>query len=294
MEKKIELKLFTDLEFPDEITFLIFEQCYDEKDIYEYFMQALKNVKNIRLVNRKFNEFTSELLRGIKRIAKKRFVKNLSQEEWSKFVKNINQDLSNAWKKYQKQNLTKQEESKLLKQVIELIIANPDTKEIRIEYIGPLRHPIVINLLQFIARTNLFIKLIPILAFYKINMNEQDINGDTALHSAVYRRHLDAIKQICEYGGDVNALNNKKKSVVHWIAKKIIEKNACEVGKDINILRIFIEYGADPKIKNKKNKTVKDVLTSYIQGDFTKNPTSTEFITEYLSSLQNLDTNILQ
>jgi uncharacterized protein len=93
-----------------------------------------------------------------------------------------------------------------------------------------------------------------------VAVNERDANGVTPLHRAVRFRSPAAVKELIAHGADVNALDKKTKStplhraVTNTGAPATAGKMDCA----LEIAKLLLAHGADPRIKNKSGKTAFD------------------------------------
>ncbi len=81
--------------------------------------------------------------------------------------------------------------------------------------------------------------------------NEQDLQGNSALHIACYNNCFASIKRLIAHGFAINALNHDGETPLHL---------ACRGPRVISpIVRYLLEYGADPRIICGKGKSAQDV-----------------------------------
>eukprot|EP01111_Echinosteliopsis_oligospora_P009511 TRINITY_DN279_c2_g1_i5.p1 TRINITY_DN279_c2_g1~~TRINITY_DN279_c2_g1_i5.p1 ORF type:complete len:321 (-),score=99.17 TRINITY_DN279_c2_g1_i5:311-1273(-) len=76
----------------------------------------------------------------------------------------------------------------------------------------------------------------------KVDINEKDEYGDTALHTSVSKGRLAIVKFLLENGADVNAKNEAGSTPLH---KVILAKH-----DQLNILRVLLSYDADTTVRN--------------------------------------------
>ncbi|KAH8582361.1 methyltransfer with N-terminal ankyrin repeats [Cryptosporidium sp. chipmunk genotype I] len=92
-----------------------------------------------------------------------------------------------------------------------------------------------------------------ILDNYKIDVDYQDDNGNTALHKSSANGHLDIVCELLERRASINRQNNNGNSPLHWAVtnkkKEVIIKLLSD-GREIE------EGGADVLLKNSLNKSV--------------------------------------
>ncbi|HEY1599937.1 MAG TPA: ankyrin repeat domain-containing protein [Pirellulales bacterium] len=97
-----------------------------------------------------------------------------------------------------------------------------------------------------------------------VSVNERDANGVTPLHRAVRFRSPAAVKELIAHGANVNILDKKSKStplhraVTTTGAPATAGKSACA----LEIAKLLLASGADPRIKNKGGKTPLDYAKS--------------------------------
>jgi len=96
-----------------------------------------------------------------------------------------------------------------------------------------------------------------------------DINGEspadqsiisTPLLSAVYYGRLDAARLLIEFGADVNRVSQKGNAALH---QAITFTN----GNSIEFVRLFLESGANPDLKNGQRITPRQLAKSHPSGD---------------------------
>jgi len=235
--------------FSDEIVLQVLEYYLLQKslgnnDIFKYFIEMRKVIKSVRGVDHRFNAFTKQLVQYAKRIAKKRFAAELSTNDQSVLRKKLIAAFARA--RANKKLDEKLEEDKLAFEAAVLIVAGVDHNNITVECDGPV-HQLKVPLLNFIARTNVLVKLIPLLSIYRMNINDQDIINNTALHYAVELCHDDVVQKICECGGDVTIMGYEDKTVLqkamYGLTKAQNEKQADLEIRFLRIMKILIEYG---------------------------------------------------
>lgn len=86
------------------------------------------------------------------------------------------------------------------------------------------------------------------------SVNETDKNGVTPLHRAVRFRSPEAVALLLEFGADLSATDKKSGSTPLHRAVTNTGAPATAGKKDhaIQIVKILLGYGADPKAKNRK------------------------------------------
>lgn len=265
-----------------ELVFLIFRECFDSRDIHEYFPEGMKTIKIIRSINKKFSCFKKELIEILKSVAQERFLKESGgdqsearmgksvEKQQSATVTNLKlkhyhslADIFVEVDEYIKKKSQFSEEVLELK-AAQLILAGANTNQ-SVQYCNPIvNHPIKITILQFIARTGCFKKLVPILVAYGADINAQDAIDNTALHYAVNANHKDVVLSICECGGDVNIQGYQGDTALHSACKELLraqQKASNDESKKLylNIVEILKPY-TKPTIKNKEGKSYNDIL----------------------------------
>lgn len=88
---------------------------------------------------------------------------------------------------------------------------------------------------------------------YKIDVDYQDDNGNTALHKSSANGHLEIVCELLERGASINKQNNHGNSPLHWA---VINKKKGVIVKLLGDRRNVEEGGADVLLKNSMNKSV--------------------------------------
>jgi uncharacterized protein len=124
-----------------------------------------------------------------------------------------------------------------------------------------------------------------IIDLYEINVRNK--NGDSLLHCAITAKKFDIANDLINRGIDVNIVNTDGQSVGHYLSfypNLQISEKLLKLGMNINfqdkwgntplwyaiyngkgnyeLVRLFIEYGADPEIINKAGKSSLDFAKS--------------------------------
>lgn len=101
-----------------------------------------------------------------------------------------------------------------------------------------------------------------------VSIHETDRNGVTPLHRAVRFRNLAAVKLLIELGANVNAKDRRSHSTP--LHRAVTNTGApATAGKGdmaVEIARVLLAHGADPKAKNKQGKMPAD----YVKRDAMK------------------------
>jgi tankyrase len=95
-----------------------------------------------------------------------------------------------------------------------------------------------------------------------VSVNEIDKNGVTPLHRAVRFRSPAAVKELIAQGADVNATDRKSKSTpLHRaVTNTGAPTTAGKAESAIQILKLLLSNGANPKIKNRLGRTPIDYV----------------------------------
>jgi uncharacterized protein len=110
-----------------------------------------------------------------------------------------------------------------------------------------------------------------------VAINETDKNGVTPLHRAVRFRSPAAVKELIAQGADINVVDKRTKStplhraVTNTGAPATAGKMDCA----IEITRLLLANGADPRIKNKNGKT---------PIDYAKNPEMKDVFSKHVAT----------
>ncbi|KAJ1611770.1 methyltransfer [Cryptosporidium canis] len=92
-----------------------------------------------------------------------------------------------------------------------------------------------------------------ILDKYKIDVDYQDDNGNTALHKSSANGHLGVVRELLERGASINKQNNNGNSSLHWA---VMNKKREVVIQLLSDGRSVEDGGADVLLKNSMNKSV--------------------------------------
>lgn len=92
-----------------------------------------------------------------------------------------------------------------------------------------------------------------ILDNYKIDVDYQDDNGNTALHKSSANGHLEIVCELLDRRASINKQNNNGNSPLHWA---VTNKKKEVVIKLLSDMRSVEEGGADVLLKNFLNKSV--------------------------------------
>ncbi len=106
-----------------------------------------------------------------------------------------------------------------------------------------------------------------------VAVNETDNNGVTPLHRAVRFRSPAAVKELIARGADVNVVDKKTKSTpLHRaVTNTGAPTTAGKTGGAMEIIKLLLSSGADPRIKNRNGKAPVDyVKNAEIRGMFRK------------------------
>jgi tankyrase len=115
------------------------------------------------------------------------------------------------------------------------------------------------------AEARLQVRVIRYLLQRGAYVNETDKNGVTPLHRAVRFRSPAAVKELIAQGADVNAVDKKSRSTpLHRaVTNTGAPATAGKADRAVEIARLLLAAGANPRVKNKSGKT---------PSDYAKNP----------------------
>lgn len=113
------------------------------------------------------------------------------------------------------------------------------------------------NMLMMATFSSGSIDMVNFLLNQKIDINQKDIDGNTALHYALRNGNYEVIESLFKAGIDINASNNKFEN----IATFMMEKN------DFKLLHLAWEYGID--LTKKVNEDGTNVLWLFAKNDKT-------------------------
>lgn len=113
-----------------------------------------------------------------------------------------------------------------------------------------------------------------------VNLNYVKKNGQTALLVAINKENLDIINFLLKYGANVNFSNTyilpleriieNAGNIMDFAQTNIVDENS------IKIIKLLLEHGADPYLKDKEGETPTDFLERYFGYDNFK-----EFLEDY-------------
>jgi tankyrase len=112
------------------------------------------------------------------------------------------------------------------------------------------------------------VSIIRFLIKHGASISETDKNGVTPLHHAVRFRSPAAVKELIARGADVNAVDKKTKSTpLHRAVTNTGAPNTANKSTAaMEIAELLLANGANPRIKNKMDKTPLD----YVKNDAMK------------------------
>jgi len=107
----------------------------------------------------------------------------------------------------------------------------------------------------------------PLLKNQEIDLNQQDLSGNSALYFAVQENNFEAVRLLLNAGAEVNITNNESSTPI---------QRAAYVG-NYEIVALLLRYNADPNITNKIGNTalhcaakICRLLSFFNQHDLTK------------------------
>lgn len=126
-----------------------------------------------------------------------------------------------------------------------------------------------------------------ILDNYKIDIDYQDDNGNTALHKSSANGHLEIVCELLERGASINKQNSHGNSPLHWA---VINKKKGVIVKLLSDRRKVEEGGADVLLKNSMNKSVLTEVFNMNDEDILKlvleHPSADKLETEHSGSVK--------
>jgi len=251
----------------------LLEQSFSSENIFDYFLSIQKNIKIIRGINKHFKAFTKELIKRAKRIGKERFVKEVGECDMPFLEAKLREVFKKARNNKKLNEPEKINEDELASEAAALIIVGADHKNITVECDGPSWHGIKVPILEFIARTNMLVKLIPILVIYKAAVNNKDVINNTPLYYAVSYGNNEAVQALCSWGSDIGIKYDLGNTVFLFLLESLINSQE-QIGmcdKYIKTMHILLKYGditlKDLTIENDKGKTFLELLDDYAGDD---------------------------
>ena len=103
----------------------------------------------------------------------------------------------------------------------------------------------------------------------------RDPRGHSLLHLAVASYiefyQTDTISLLLAHHADVNALSSRKSTPLHF---------ACQF-PDVPIVKMLLDRGADPTLKNQRDRTALDLAARSLRSDFAKDPLTLQRLLDF-------------
>ena len=78
----------------------------------------------------------------------------------------------------------------------------------------------------------------------KIDINARNLNGDTALHWAIYNGHTQVVEQLVQSGANLSIVNGKGVPLLHWALKN----------GDVELMKVLLTNGANVNSQSDSNQ----------------------------------------
>ena len=108
----------------------------------------------------------------------------------------------------------------------------------------------LLHLVRNREEDNYLVPLIASLISRGVEINKQDLEGDTPLHNLASVAHKDAIAFLAEHGADVNIRNNTGQTPLHILAEN------SEYAEFENVFQYLLDKGIDINAKDNHGRTV--------------------------------------
>ncbi|XP_025085724.1 uncharacterized protein LOC112559059 [Pomacea canaliculata] len=94
-----------------------------------------------------------------------------------------------------------------------------------------------------------------------LDINQQNIFGDTPFHVAAEKANWDAVIVFVEHGADINILDRYGRSLLHTVVGHLSSRDNRQLNKQ-QLLTFLVEHGADINRRSQDNKTVLQVAAA--------------------------------